>query len=192
LLKAKGTCASPLEIQPLETRVFASDRRIDMKNLKLFALTLAVGALALASPPAHADQPQTSITGTIVTWDGHDVVVKTDQGDLTFDVDKDIEKPAQMAVGNRITLWYNADEKLTGKIEARRIEMAPEPTPQVTTPPPSTPPPSTPVETRTEVQTSTTTEQQQLPSTASPLPLVGGLGALSAMAGALLLRLRRR
>ena len=141
------------------------------------ALTLALGGVALTHVPAPADAPLVTITGTVVSIEGDVLTLSTDKGNLRFDLDKDTEKPANLAVGNRITVSYDSDDKVTDKMDARRIVMAP----AASTPTPTPVTQSTPSE-PTETQT-------ELPQTASPLPLVAGLGIL-ALAGALLLRKR--
>lgn len=161
-----------------------------MKHTKLFVLALALVAVALTGVRAQADAPLITVTGTVVSRDADHIVVQTEKGDLSFDVDKTTEMPAgALAVGARITVWYDSDDKVTDKMDARKIEFAPGET-QVTTPPPSTPSAETPVETREETPAGTPTDEEQLPRTASPLPLVGTLGALSLMAGVLLRRRR--
>ena len=171
-----------------------------MKKLalsNLLALTLALGAVVLTHLPAQAaDAPQVSITGTIVSIKGDDFVLRTDKGDLKFDMNHKTDKPATLAVGNRITVFYDSDDKLTHEMDARRIVMAPEPapvssvtpapTPEATPPPQQTAPVEQPEPTPTP---STTQTQTELPRTASPLPLAFGAGIL-ALAAALLLRKR--
>ena len=160
----------------------------------LLAFTLALGAVAWTGLPASADAPLVTISGTIVSIEGDVLTLATDRGNLRFDLDKNTEKPANLAVGNKITVWYDSDDKMTDKMDARKIAMtpAPIPAPAATTPAPTTQPAPTPVETpapavqQEETSTSTSTE---LPTTASPLPLVFGAGVL-ALAAALLLRKR--
>jgi len=139
----------------------------------LCALALALAVVSLTGLPAAADAPLVSITGTVVSVNGDVLVLATDKGNLTFDMDKDTIKPASIAVGSRITVSYDSDDKTTDKMDARQIVMAPatttpEPTPQATT-------------------STTQEEQRELPATASPLPLIAVLGLLS-LAGGLMLR----
>jgi LPXTG-motif cell wall-anchored protein len=149
------------------------------------ALTLALGAVALTHVPAPADAPLVTITGTVVSIEGDVLTLSTDKGNLRFDLDKDTEKPANLAVGNRITVSYDSDDKVTDKMDARRIVMAPAASTPTPTPVTQTTP-SEPAQTMSPAEPQTHTE---LPQTASPLPLVAGLGIL-ALAGALLLRKR--
>ena len=152
-----------------------------MKKLilsNLLVLTLALGAVALTGPVASADAPLVTITGTIVSIEGDVLTLATDRGNLRFDLDKNTEKPANLAVGNKIIVSYDSDDKVTDKMDARKIMMAPAdiPAPTATAPAPVTQP--------TQEETST-----ELPTTASPLPLVFGAGVL-ALAAAFVLRKR--
>ena len=161
-----------------------------MKHTKLFVLALALVAVTLTGVRAQADAPLITATGTVVSRDADHIVVQTEKGNLSFDVDKSTTMPAgALAVGARITVWYDSDDKVTDKMDARKIEFAAVET-QVTTPPPSTPSAETPMETPDETPAVTPTDEEQLPRTASPLPLIGTLGALSLMAGVLLRRRR--
>ena len=146
----------------------------------LFALTLALAVVSMTGLPAAADAPLVSITGTVVSVNGDVLVLATDRGNLTFDMDKDTIRPANIAVGSRITVSYDSDDKTTDKMDARQIVMSPATpmSPNVTTSP--TTPEATPQETTQE-------EQRELPATASPLPLIAVLGLLS-LAGGLMLR----
>ena len=160
-----------------------------MKKVLLNLVALALVAIASTHQPAKADAPLVTITGTVVSVDGDVLVLSTDKGNLTFDMDKDTVRPANIAVGNRITVSYDSDDKTTDKMDARQIVMAPEvssitPTPTTTTPEP----------TRVQAEPTTTPvdeEPRELPATASPLPMVGVLGLL-ALAGGLMLRKPRR
>ena len=143
----------------------------------LLALTLALGAITLTGLPASADAPLVTITGTVVSNTDGVLTLSTDKGNLRFDLDKDTVMPANVAVGNRITVWYDSDDKVTDKMDARKIEMAP--VDNMTTPTPQANP-----------EPVTTQESNELPTTASPFPLVASLGVL-ALAGAFLLRKRQ-
>jgi LPXTG-motif cell wall-anchored protein len=159
---------------------------------KLLALSLALAVAAWSGLPAAADAPLVTVTGTVVSLVDEVLVVSTDKGNLTFDLDKSTEMPANIAVGNRITVWYDSDDKVEDKMDARKIAMAPAstPAPSPVTPSPSTTPPPT-----STPQTSTTNydadDSNELPATASPLPLMG-LAGLVTLAGGLLLRKRAR
>lgn len=144
---------------------------------KLFALTLALAMVALTGLPAAADAPLVSISGTVVSVTDEVLVLATDRGNLTFDLDKSTEMPARIAVGSRITVSYDSDDKPTDKMDARRIVMSPEPSAAPASPGVSTP--------------AYQEEQSELPATASPLPLMAGAGLLT-LAGGILLRKRAR
>ncbi|MGH7724514.1 MAG: hypothetical protein ACREOU_03720 [Candidatus Eiseniibacteriota bacterium] len=153
----------------------------------LLALTLALGVVASTGLPAQADAPLVTISGTVVSITDEILVLQTDKGNLMFDLDKNTEMPANIAVGNRITVSYDSDDNLADKMDARRIVMAPEPTPAAPVSPASPTPEPAP-----QPQTSAPAaeeEQGELPATASPLALVGGMGLL-ALTGGLLLRKR--
>ena len=157
-----------------------------MKKFALSTLAALTIALGWSAPPATADAPLVTITGTVVSNTDGVLTLSTDKGNLRFDLDKDTVMPANIAVGNRITVWYDSDDKTTDKMDARKIEMAPATaTPSTTTPTPVTQTtPSTPAPEQTQP------ESTELPRTASPFPLVACLGVL-ALAGAFLLRSRR-
>ena len=162
-----------------------------MKNFGLSMLLV----LALASMAA-ADAELVSITGTVVSATDQVMVLKTATGDMTFDIDKDTERPGSLPINSRVTVWYDSDDDPADKVDARRIVMAPAapvPTPAA----PATPAPSTTSYQSQSTTTTTTTikgddtdyEREELPQTAGPLPLLLGAGLL-AMAGGALLRKR--
>ena len=98
-------------------------KRFALSNL--LAFTLALGVVALSGLPVSADAPLVTITGTVVSNSDGVLVLSTDNGNLMFDLDKDTVMPANIAVGSRITIWYDSDDKTTDKMDARKIEMAP-------------------------------------------------------------------
>jgi hypothetical protein len=156
---------------------------------ELVALALVVGALLPIGAQAE-DKPQTSVTGTITKVSSDDFVLQTDQGELRFDTSHKTVKPATaLAVGQKITVWYDADSDTKHELDATRVETFTEPAPTTQAPPPTptqtyTPPPA-PTQTQTTENTST---QESLPRTASPLPLMGLTGLLSLAGSALLLK----
>jgi hypothetical protein len=157
----------------------------------LLVLSLALVGLAATGALAATDKPQSSVTGTIVKMTSDDLFLQTDQGQLKFDFNKQTIKPDGMAVGNKVTIWYDSDDTGKHELDARTIqtytEPAPPPTSQVTTPPPA-PVETPPAQTTTPPQETQTTQEQPLPKTASPLPLVGAVGLLSLLGSGLLLR----
>jgi hypothetical protein len=160
-----------------------------MKNFGLAMLLV----LALASMAA-ADAELVSITGTVVSATDQVMVLKTATGDMTFDLDKDTERPGSLPVNSRVTVWYDSDDDPADKVDARRIVMAPAapaPTPAPATPP--APAPSTSYQSQSTTTTTTTIksdetdyEREELPQTAGPLPLLLGAGLLAVAGGALL------
>jgi LPXTG-motif cell wall-anchored protein len=157
---------------------------------KLLALAFALAVVAPTGTPALADAPLVTISGTVVSMVDEVLVLRTDRGNLTFDLDKSTEMPANITVGSQITVSYDSDDDPADRMDARRIVMTPEASPvapSVTTPAPT--PEATP---REEVSGSVEdTDTDELPATASPLPLVGAAGLL-ALAGSFLLRKRSR
>lgn len=158
-----------------------------MKNFGLSMLLV----LALASMAA-ADAELVSITGTVISATDQVMVLKTATGELTFDIDKDTERPGSLPVNSRVTVWYDSDDKPEDKMDARRITMAPAaPAPAPVTPAPA---PSTTSYTTPPATTTTTTiksddtdyDKEELPQTAGPLPLILGAGLLALGGGALL------
>ena len=91
-----------------------------MKNFGLSMLLV----LALASMAA-ADAELVSITGTVVSATDQVMVLKTATGQMTFDIDKDTERPGGLPVNSRVTVWYDSDDDPADKVDARRITMAP-------------------------------------------------------------------
>jgi hypothetical protein len=162
----------------------------------LLVLSLALSALVTSGARADTDKPQTSVTGTIVKLTSDDMVLQTDQGELRFDMDSKTDKPTALAVGNKITVWYDSNDNPKHELDARKIEMfteaAPPPAPTTQAPPvqESTPPPAQPTPPQEEMQTTQTTQSQEtpLPKTASPLPLMGAVGLLSILGGGWLIK----
>jgi hypothetical protein len=90
----------------------------------LLACMLALGVVACTGLTTASADDLNTITGTVVSINGDDLVLSTDKGNLTFAIDKNAVKPANLAVGNRITVSYDADATLTGRTDARRVVMA--------------------------------------------------------------------
>src|SRR5262249_2960071 len=143
----------------------STQRGIAMKKIAVastLVLSLALVGLATTGALAQTDKPQLSMTGTIVKLTSDDIVLQTDHGQQRFDFKKDIEKPTTLAVGNKVTIWYDADDNPKGEINANKIEMftepapTPAPTAQAAPPPAQEPPP-----TETQPQTSTPSQETQ-------------------------------
>ena len=159
-------------------------KKFALPNLPALALALAM--VAWTGQPVAADAPLVNITGTVVSMDDGVLVLATDRGNLTFDLDKSTEMPSNIVVGNRITVSYDSDDKVEDKMDARKIVMAP----ISSSVSPTTPAPTAQVTTQ-ESGTAYQDEQTELPATASPLPLMAGAGLL-ALVGSFLLRKRTR
>jgi hypothetical protein len=129
------------------------------------------------------------VTGTVVALEdeGDDLIMSTPKGTMTFDIDSDTERPASIVAGDRLTVWYDADDKMEDNIDARRIVTAPAIVAMV----PAATTTTTTYETTAEAAPVEEEEEEMLPATASPLPLIGAIGIL-ALAGVLLLRRRAR
>ena len=160
-------------------------------RFQILVLSLALAVVASISGPARADAPLVSIDGTVVSRDGDVLVVRTDKGNLTFDIDKNTDMPANIPVNSRITIWYDSDDKPEDKMDARRIVLLPAattPAPTTSTPAPApvtqSPPPA-PEPTTTNDNNDT----NDMPATANPvpMPLLGGFGAMLLIGGAILL-----
>jgi hypothetical protein len=132
------------------------------------------------------------VTGTVVSYENDDLVLKTTSGNLTFDLDKNTPAPASMAAGNRVTVWYDADDKVEDNMDARKVAMAPaiSTVTNTVTPPPVETSTSTTTTTQTYDRTTDTTTDTY-PDTASPMPLIL-LGSLASLGGAVALRFARR
>jgi len=159
-----------------------------MKKIAVAAnlLVLSLALAAFVTTGVQSQTNETSMTGTITKLTSDDVAIQTDQGEQKFDFKSDIQKPSGMAVGQKITIWYDASEKPGSELHALRIEMpTAEVTPAPTSPPEQTPPPS---QTSTPPQETQTKQETPLPKTASPLPLFGVVGLLSLAGSALLLK----
>src|SRR5687767_8558327 len=152
--------------RPTRAHDQAKPRRTVMKKLalsNLLALTLALGVVAMTGSPALADAPLVTITGTVVSNTDGVLVLATDRGNLRFDLDKDTEMPANIAVGSRITVSYDSDDNPADKMDARKIVMSPEPSAAApATPAPATPTP-TPTPEATPQETSPAYQDEELP-----------------------------
>jgi hypothetical protein len=133
------------------------------------------------------------VTGTVVSYEEDDLVLKTTSGTLNFDLDKNTPHPATMVAGNRVTVWYDADDKVEDNMDARKVVMAP----AISTVSTYVPPPAQTSTTTTETYTQTQTTQSYdtttdtYPDTASPMPLLL-LGSLASLGGAAAIRFARR
>ena len=166
-----------------------------MKASKL--LLLSVAALALAV--AVFAQTAVTVTGTVVSSSPTQVVIKTDDGrQMTFNVDAQSTVPAGLAAGNPVTVSYH--DMGGGTLHAATVTVSSAGTPSTTTNPPATTNDTYANTTRTtapagqepmESAGAKTRTTRRMPSTASPLPLIGLAGLLSLTAGLGLRAVRR-
>ena len=123
-----------------------------------------------ATPWAQSNYPETgnnptqsSVSGTIVSMNDDQVVLRTAMGEETYRLSTSVDRSG-MTVGNQVTVWYDAPMSAGERPMVMRVaagDVAP----------------TTPRTTTTEA-TSTTTGDE-LPATASLLPLLGLLGLLA-------------
>src|SRR5215471_13067666 len=125
----------------------------------LLVLSLALVALATHGAFAQTNKPQSSVTGTIVKMTSDDLFLQTDQGQLKFDFNKQTVKPDGMAVGNKVTIWYDSDDTGKHEMDARTIQMYTEPTPAPAPTTQAAPPPAP--EPVAQPQTSTPPQETQ-------------------------------
>jgi len=166
-----------------------------MKASKL--LLLSVAALALAV--AVFAQTSLTVTGTVVSSSPTQVVIKTDDGrQMTFNVDAQSTVPAGLAAGKPVTVSYH--DMGGGTLHAATVTVSSAGTPSTTTNPPATTNDTYANTTRTtapaaqepmESAGAKTRTTRRMPSTASPLPLIGLAGLLSLTAGLGLRAVRR-
>ena len=172
----------------------------------VLAAFLAVVAIA---------QVEESITGTVVSFDSQVMVIHTDDGQLSLALSSDAEVPPTLAQNSRVQVWYETDasgnklvhrvalaDKVIGGTEPMDIgetagrfdepaaddvaeqPAAPAPMAETAAPPADTTYDTYGAETTAAADASATDE---LPATASKLPLLGLLG-LAAFAAGLALR----
>lgn len=105
-----------------------------------------------------------TFTGTVVSWDGSNLVVKGDAGgQMTFTADAQTQLPSSMSTGSPIKVQYRSLEG--GKYLATSVSAGT---------------PSAKTETARSTETETATESsEELPATASPLALLALTGVLT-------------
>lgn len=149
-----------------------------MKTSLSFLLSVA----ALAVAVAVFAQTALTVTGTVVSSSSTQVVIKTDDGrQMTFAVDAQSTVPAGLAAGNPVTVSYH--DMGGGTFHAASVTVSSAGMPSSATAPAA----QEPME-RAGAKTRTT---RRMPSTASPLPLIGLAGLLSLTAGLGLRAVRR-
>jgi hypothetical protein len=166
----------PLAHQPpdIETKQ-RIEKRIEMRWIKvtpalmagLMLLTSWTLAGAQSNYPESGNNPtSSSVTGTIVSMNDDQVVVRTAMGEETYRLSTSVDRTG-MTVGNQVTVWYDAPTSVGERPMVTRIALgdASATTPRTTT---------TGVD-----RTTTTNNNDELPATASLLPLLGLLGLLA-------------
>ena len=161
--------------------------------MKLTNLCLVgVVALALAAAPVARAQDNTTaqvvtdenVSGVIVSTAGDQVVITTDAGTrMVFDRDATLVLPT-VSVGDRVTVTYRTVEP--DHFAANRVVLVTVPSTTTTTTTTTTP------DNTYSSTSSSTYNNDNLPATAGPLPLVGLLGSLSVGAGVALRHLTSR
>ena len=123
----------------------------------LMLLTSWSLALAQSNYPETGNTPtSSSVTGTIVSMNDDQVVIKTAMGEETYRFSTGVDRTGMM-VGNQVTVWYDAPTAVGERPMVTRIALG-----DVS--------PTTP---------RTASTDDELPATASLLPLLGLLGLLA-------------
>jgi hypothetical protein len=187
--------------------------RVDRKkedNMRRSAWSWSLVLVALLAVVAVA-QVEESITGTVVSFDSQLLVIHTDDGQLSLAVSSDAEVPPTLAQNSKVQVWYEVDA--SGDKLVRRVALADEVIGGTATAPMAEPmdtgaePMDTgetaarfdePVADHVAEQPADTTHDtlgaettaaadaaatDELPATASALPLLGLLGLAAAAAG---------
>lgn len=161
----------------------------------LVALASAGGAVAQMK-----EAPDLTATGTVVSTGNTSLVVKNDElgQSISFIVGTTTVLPPALPVGSRVTVHYHP-VGTSGQM-ADRVVLLDDPAPtrppdrgtNDTRSPATTQSPTTPPASPTPVPGSPEEPDRELPSTASPLPLVGLVGLAALVGGLALQALGRR
>jgi hypothetical protein len=124
---------------------------------------------------AQSDYPSgtptgTSVSGTVVSTSGDELVLRTATGEQTYRLSSTVDRTG-LTPGATVTLWYDAPGTAGSPATVTRVTMGS--TDHGTTTP------------------RTTTSEDELPATAGFLPILGLIGIL-ALSGGLLMRKGRR
>lgn len=163
-------------------------KRSNLWMVGVLALTLATAPAAFAQE-ANLSTTTTvddqTVSGTIVSTTGDQIVITTDAGQrMTFNRDVSFTMPSGLAVGNRVSVTYRGID--ANDYTVNRIVMADNTVTGTTTTTDNT------TSTTTSTYGTTNTYDTDLPGTASPMPLIGLLGALGLAAGTAIRALKRR
>jgi len=140
------------------------------------AAILAMAGLALAqAPPAgqvgQQNLNERSITGTIESADADLLVINSETGRMYFVLEATTEKPAMLNRGDRVEVFYRPGDAGERDVALRIVAEEPEAVVAEERP-------------RTDARADERAEARELPRTASRVPLLGLLGALSLLGAA--------
>ena len=146
------------------------------------AAILAMAGLALAqAPPAgqvgQQNLNERSITGTIESADADLLVINSDTGRMYFVLEATTEKPAMLNRGDRVEVFYRPGDNGERDVALRIVAEEPEAVVAEEEPIAEERP-------RTDARADERAEARELPRTASRVPLLGLLGALSLLGAA--------
>ena len=130
------------------------------------------GALAQSYPPsgepAAASSTPVTFTGTVISHEGMTIVVKSDDGrEMTFTHDSGLSLPWNLKPGDRVTVEYTST---SSGYQATGVMAAP----------------------AREAASANSSAEEQLPQTASPLPLLALIGTALLGTGAVIWYRARR
>jgi hypothetical protein len=157
-----------------------------MKKLNLIAaLALAVSLFAV---PAFAEM----VTGTVVSKTNNQIVVTTVNGQETFSVAAESMYPTDLEVGDRVTINYSPDTAMGGN-RATSVVIATDATGMT-----GTTTTGSAYDSRTSTTGSSydartgTYDDDNLPGTAGPVPLLTALGTFALVGGLALRKFSKR
>lgn len=174
----------------------------------ILALVLAAPLVAQsAAPPGHMDSPgATYISGTLVSLGADSIVIRTDTGETrTFLINAATVGVQSYPVGNRVKIDFVLDDQgssiakqILGDTSSTSTSLTETTTPALQPVAPAVESTDTTLSTETDIDTADTTDDvameagqnEELPATASPLPLLAllGLGAVGSGVGLSFLR----
>lgn len=131
----------------------------------LVLLTSWATSFAQSNYPQTGNNPtQSSVSGTVVSMNDDTIVLRTAMGEETYRLSTGVDRSG-MVVGNQVTVWYDAPMSAGERPTVTRVAAGDA---SATTP-----------RTTTADDVSRTTTEDELPATASLLPLLGLLGLLA-------------
>jgi len=134
-----------------------------MPALMAGLMMLASVAGAQSNYPESSNNPTSAlVTGTVVSMNDDQLVLRTAMGDETYRLSTSVDRTG-MTVGNQVTVWYDAPMSAGERATVTRVAAGDV---SATTP-------------RTTTAATTSSNDDELPATASLLPLLGLLGLLA-------------